>query len=108
MVESEDLFKKIEEIGDDEEKLFAWAEELAGRPVEVEELSDKTFIVMWMSFDRPPPPKGNTTAIALKNFIAMMLQLREAKDKIFDYEDTEIVKKEILDGIKARGTGFGI
>jgi hypothetical protein len=84
------------------EDLRYWAKDLAGRPVEVEKLPTGKHIVMWMAFERPPPPQGDTEEGALKNFISMMLQLKDTKDKIFDTEDAEIVKKEILDGIKTR------
>jgi hypothetical protein len=49
------------------------AAELAGRPIEVEELADGKFIVMFMNFDQNPPPKGDTELEALKNFIEYRL-----------------------------------
>ena len=58
------------------ENLLKKAESLAGRPVEVEKLSDGKFIVLWMSFASPPPPKEDTPEKALESFIDMMLRIQ--------------------------------
>jgi len=51
---------------------------LAGRDeLEVEATTDGKFVVLWMSFDSPPPPKGDTHDEALELFIKWM----EAKNE---------------------------
>lgn len=54
------------------EELLKKAEALAGRPVEIENLSDGKYIVLWMRFNSSPPPKADTPEEALKGFIEMM------------------------------------
>jgi len=63
-------------------QLYIKAEGLAGRPVEVEQLQDGRFIVMWMRFDVPPPEPGSTEVEALERFIDKMLQLPKEPDSI--------------------------
>lgn len=54
------------------EALYARAAELAGRPVEVEQLLDGGYIVLWLCFEKSPPPMGATEEEALTGFIAYM------------------------------------
>ena len=42
---------------------------IVGREVEVVETIDKQFIVLFMNFTTPPPPKGKTPEEALINFL---------------------------------------
>lgn len=56
------------------------AEELAGRPVEVEQTRDGKFVVLWMNFVESPPPKGDTEEEALEKFVAYM-EARTLKDE---------------------------
>jgi hypothetical protein len=42
---------------------------LAGRPIEVLRTTDGAYIVDYMRFDRPPPPKASTEEGALRAFI---------------------------------------
>lgn len=58
------------------------AEDMAGRPIEVEQLPDGKFIVMFMNFDQNPPPKGDTEAEALKKFIEYRLPQKPVEDKL--------------------------
>lgn len=51
------------------EQLYKEAEELAGRPVEVDRTADHKFIVLYMVFEQSPPPKADTEEGALKAFI---------------------------------------
>lgn len=48
------------------------AAELAGRAVEVLATTDGMFIVDYMRFDQPPPPKGATEEGALQGFIVWL------------------------------------
>lgn len=57
--------------------LYDKAEELAGRPVEVETLKDGQLIVLWMRFETSPPTPAATEKEALENFISKMLQLAQ-------------------------------
>ena len=54
------------------EELYAKAEALAGRPIEVDQTVDGQFIALWMSFEKSPPKKGETEEAALENFIEHM------------------------------------
>lgn len=56
-------------------ELYAEAEKLAGRPVEVEKLKNGKLIVLWMRFEESPPKPGDTEEEALKNFIEKMRSL---------------------------------
>jgi hypothetical protein len=47
----------------------AKANELAGRPIEVEKTKDGKYIAIFMVFNESPPPKGDTEEEALKGFI---------------------------------------
>lgn len=51
------------------EDLWTEAVEIAGRSVEIDVTADGSCVVLWMSFDRPPPPKGKGIREALENFI---------------------------------------
>jgi len=51
------------------EDLLEEAATLVGRQVEVEELAEDRWIVLWMSFERTPPPPGRDAKEALINFI---------------------------------------
>jgi hypothetical protein len=62
--------------------LYTKAAGLAGRPVDVDILPSGKFIVMWMSFDAPPPEPGATEEEALQNFIDKMLRRPVAADTI--------------------------
>lgn len=54
------------------EDLYAKASTLAGRPVEVDRLSNGQYIVLWMRFDCSPPSASMSEAGALEKFIQMM------------------------------------
>jgi len=64
------------------EELYTKAAELAGRPVEVEKLTDGQFIALWMCFDVSPPKPAPTEEEALQNFIDKMLQMPKEPDTI--------------------------
>jgi len=49
--------------------LFAEAEQLIGRPIEIDQTRDGKFIALWMSFGRQPPPKGDSPGEALEKFV---------------------------------------
>jgi hypothetical protein len=68
-------------------KLFEEAEHLAGRPVEVQQTEDGKFIVLWMSFNNPPPPKGDCASDALEKFIQYMLNIKSTQVSL-EPEDT--------------------
>ena len=70
------------------DELLKRAEELAGRPVELEQTQDGQWIVLWMSFGALPPPKAATEEAALQGFIDMMLQRKAAGDNLPE-EDTD-------------------
>lgn len=63
------------------EQLFKEAEELAGRPVEVEQTKDKKFVVLYMVFDQSPPPKAETEEGALQAFIDWMKSKGNTDDR---------------------------
>jgi hypothetical protein len=54
------------------EELLATAESHAGRKLDVDRTKDGKFIVLYMCFGRPPPPKGVTREEALQLFIGYM------------------------------------
>jgi hypothetical protein len=54
------------------EDLYAKAESLAGRPVEVDRLKNGQYVALWMRFDVPPPKSADSEVGALENFIRMM------------------------------------
>jgi uncharacterized protein YbjT (DUF2867 family) len=54
------------------QELLEEASKLAGRPVEVEQLADGQYIVLWMRFEESPPPKAATPEEALRGFIEHM------------------------------------
>jgi len=60
-------------------ELYAKAVELAGREVEVERTKDGKYIVLFLSFNESPPPKGATPDAALEAFIAWA-EARPKKD----------------------------
>jgi hypothetical protein len=76
------------------EELYAKAEQLAGRPVEVDQTKDGKFIVLWMSFGRSPPPKADTEVLALEGFIEMMERVKPGSE--VPEEDTEEITKTSL------------
>lgn len=69
------------------------ASRIAGREVEVDQTDDGKFIVLWMHFQAPPPPKANTKGEALAGFINMMLRRKDV-DASLPEADT----KENTDG----------
>ena len=69
-------------------KLYEEANELAGREVEVEQTKDGLYIVLWMEFEKSPPPKGRTEQEALEMFIQFMLNRKDEKDTL-PSEDTK-------------------
>ena len=54
------------------EKLLKEASDLAGRSVEVVSTKDGRYIVMFLSMEDLPPPKGDTAHEALEGFIQYM------------------------------------
>jgi len=62
--------------------LQARADELAGRPVEVEQTKDGKYIVLFMQFSQPPPPKGDTPEEALTGFIKKMEAYRQTEEAL--------------------------
>ena len=70
-------------------ELLAEASRLAKREVEVEKTSDGKYIVLYLSFDKAPPPKGETPADALSSFIDMMLRRSEAEATMGSDEQSE-------------------
>lgn len=44
-------------------------ETLIGREFEVEQTKDGKYIVLYLTFNREPPPKGDTPEEAMENFI---------------------------------------
>lgn len=63
-------------------ELYAEAEKLAERPVEVEKLKNGKYVVLWMRFEVSPPKPGDTEEEALKNFLEYMLQLKKSESTI--------------------------
>ena len=59
---------------DNEDALLVAASFLANRSVEVEKTTDGKYIVLYMRFEKSPPPKEDTSIEALRSFIRMMLQ----------------------------------
>lgn len=51
------------------EELVSRISALLGRDVEVERTKDGKYVVMFMSFSSPPPPKGETKEEALRLFL---------------------------------------
>lgn len=49
--------------------LLEKATALAGRPIEVTQLTDGQFVVEYLRFDRPPPRRGTTPEQALEYFL---------------------------------------
>jgi hypothetical protein len=47
--------------------------QLAGREVEVEQLSDGRYVPLWMSFDCPPPKPEDTADKALEGLLTILL-----------------------------------
>jgi hypothetical protein len=89
----------------DLQELHKQAAELSGRHVEVEKTADGKYIVLWMSFQRAPPPKADTPEGALTLFISMMLKLKAAGDTIFDTEpENEDTEGNTQDGTQPRDT----
>jgi len=69
-------------------ELLKQAEELAGRPVDVEQTRDGQYIVLYMAFEKSPPPKAVTPRGALEGFIEMMLKRKGEEDNL-PQEDTK-------------------
>ena len=67
--------------------IYKEAEELAGRNIEVEKTKDGKYIVMWMSFSSPPPPKGDCVKDALLEFIKY---LKEKGKAVLEKESEEL------------------
>lgn len=51
------------------EQLLKEASTLLNREVEVQQTKDGKYIVLYMSFSSPPPPKGENPEEALERFI---------------------------------------
>lgn len=66
------------------EELKQKAEELAGREVTVQQLTDGKYIAEWFSFQHAPPPSADTEENAYKVFIDYMNTLKEKNN---DTED---------------------
>lgn len=62
------------------EQLYKEAEEIAGRPVEVERTIDGKFVVLYMVFEQSPPPKADTEEGALRAFIEWAKARKENTD----------------------------
>lgn len=62
--------------------LLKQAEELAGRPVEVESTTDGKYVVLYMAFEKSPPPKSDTEEGALVAFIEMMKKRKSTETEI--------------------------
>lgn len=71
------------------DELLKRAEELAGRPVELEQTQDKKWVVLYMTFERSPPPKGETQEEALRLFIEMMLKRGPEASNLPSTDDTK-------------------
>lgn len=69
-------------------ELYAEASKLAGRDVEVDQTKDGEFIVLFLQFEKSPPPKGHTEQEALENFIEYMLNKKGEGDNL-DPENTK-------------------
>jgi len=68
--------------------LYTKAEQLAGRPVEVEKTKDGKYIVLFMVLGQSPPPKCDTEQEALEKFIEW-LALRAVAISALPVIDTE-------------------
>lgn len=66
----------------DERALILTSSFLAGRLVEVEKTEDGKYIVLYMAFDAPPPPKEETPVEALRSFIGMMLKRNQDRSSM--------------------------
>lgn len=62
--------------------LYAEAEKLAERPVEVQKVAGEKYAVVWLRYEVSPPEPADTEEGALRSFIAKMLQLKKAEDNI--------------------------
>lgn len=60
------------------------AEDLLGHELEVEETGDGKHIVLFMNFELPPPPKGDTPEEAYKVFSAWYRDLLKEKKELLD------------------------
>lgn len=65
------------------------AEALAGRKIEVVKTKDGRYVVEWFSFDTPPPNPGKTEDEALENFIKLMEDTHESRNRFIDTSDLE-------------------
>ena len=71
--------------------LYKKAAELAGRPVEVMEITTVRHAVLWMRFGVSPPPAGSTEAEALELFIEMMERIkRDDADSIPELDASDL------------------
>ena len=83
-------------ISEELANLYKRAEELAGRPVEVSQLINGKFIVLWMAFEQDPPPADITEEGALKGFIEMMggIDTEKLAPHLTDSELKELLPKD--------------
>lgn len=82
------------------DELHKRAAELAGRDVEVEQTTDGQHIVIFMRFDKSPPPKAPTAQEALALFISWMEAHKQSEqgqteDRLDKLEAEQIAKGEI-------------
>ena len=55
---------------------------LAGREVDVEQLSDGRYVPLWMSFDSPPPKPEATVDKALEGLLHLLLSISKTDDSV--------------------------
>lgn len=70
-------------------ELYDRAEQLAGRPVEVEKTKDGKYIVLFMALGHSPPPKGDTEKEALEEFVSWLSIKAASKSSLPEIDDEE-------------------
>lgn len=65
------------------------AENLVGRELSAEKTQDGKFIVLYLNFQTPPPPKADTEEEAYKAFVEMFLKAKESGGSLDEVEDTK-------------------
>jgi len=61
------------------------------RPVEVDRTEDGKYIVLYMQFEKSPPPKADSEKGALQGFIEMMLKRKGEEDNL---PEADTIKEE--------------
>lgn len=62
---------------------------LAGREVDIEQLSDGRYVPLWMSFDYPPPKPEDTADKALEGLLHLLLSMPKTDASLPDTTNSE-------------------